>query len=485
MPRRKIYGDVQTPDDLARETCNLLARRGACPATVLEPTCGIGAFLVAAQERFPGSTLLGFDENIEHLRTSATRLPTATLEQRDAFEVDWRALVQALPAPLLLLGNPPWSTTSVQGRSGARNRPAVSEGPGGLDSITGASNFDVSEWLMRRWLEALRPGDQLAMILKRSVIRRLLDWEGGPALESESIAFDARRAFDAAVDAELFLARLGERVHHHSPSFESKPERWQRTLGAWVRAHAPIDETRIGAPGLNARFRSGLKHDCRRLFELEARADGSWASALEDGLVLEASVSFPLLKSTDLARGRPPSRALLVTQRSLEDDPARLASEAPRAWAYLMRHRAEADRRRSRIYLGRPSFAQFGVGAYSFAPHKVAVSGLHWPPRFRAVGPVEGKPVFFDDTCYASNVRSAAEARTLAEWLNHPETLRSLEAFTDPGAKRPVTKRLLSRLRLPDFALGPPSGMGQIRGRDERATGTADSRRDRSHPTSG
>ena len=46
------FGDFQTPLTLAKEVCRLLRRAGEAPDFVLEPTCGRGAFLVAAAEAF-------------------------------------------------------------------------------------------------------------------------------------------------------------------------------------------------------------------------------------------------------------------------------------------------------------------------------------------------------------------------------------------------------------------------------------------------
>ncbi len=47
------FGDFQTPIELARAVCFLLLGRGVRPTSILEPTCGLGTFLVAALEVFP------------------------------------------------------------------------------------------------------------------------------------------------------------------------------------------------------------------------------------------------------------------------------------------------------------------------------------------------------------------------------------------------------------------------------------------------
>jgi len=49
----------KTPLALAREVCSLLVQRGIKADAVLEPTCGVGAFLNAAAEAFPKARLLG------------------------------------------------------------------------------------------------------------------------------------------------------------------------------------------------------------------------------------------------------------------------------------------------------------------------------------------------------------------------------------------------------------------------------------------
>jgi hypothetical protein len=89
----------------------------------------------------------------------------------------------------------------------------------------------------------------------------------------------------------------------------------------------------------------------------------------------------------------------------------------------------------------------FGIGPYSFAPYKTAVSGLHRSPVFRAVGPVAGRPVLFDDTWYVLPFGAAESAALAAAVLNGPIAGRRLSAITW-GGKRPVTKAALQRIDL-------------------------------------
>ena len=60
--RRKIeFGDFQTPDSLAQKVCERLSGLGIHPDVVIEPTCGVGAFVLAAAHAFPmAQEILGF-----------------------------------------------------------------------------------------------------------------------------------------------------------------------------------------------------------------------------------------------------------------------------------------------------------------------------------------------------------------------------------------------------------------------------------------
>ena len=159
---------------------------------------------------------------------------------------------------------------------------------------------------------------------------------------------------------------------------------------------------------------------------------------------------YPLLKSSDLARDGDcvPSRCMLVTQQRIGQDTSPIGRSAPRTWAYLIRHAELLAARTSTIYRNQPPFAIFGVGDYSFAPWKVAISGFYKSFRFRLVGPVAGKPVVLDDTCYFIPCHSEPEARLIADLLSSDTARQFFSAFVFWDAKRPITIDLLRRLDL-------------------------------------
>ncbi len=447
-------GDFQTPDWLARAVVERLHRLGVSPSGVLEPTCGLGAFLVAAAARWPTAALVGRDLSPGYVAQARRALgPAADLQVADCFATDWAALLARLGAAPLVLGNPPWVTASRLGVLGSGNRPArrTPEGFSGLDATTGRSNFDLGEAVVGALLDALgeRPA-WLAMLCKATVARRLL-----PRAALVGVwRVDAAAAFGAAVDAVLMVAETGPgaQAGRDVPVFAAldrdRPEvHWGVRAGRVVAdVEAWAEPAPDAPPGL--RWRSGLKHDCAAVMELR-RDDEGWVNGLGEAVDLEPSVALPLLKSRDLARGEidGAARRVVVPQRALGQDTERLADEAPRAFAYLERHAERLGRRASSIYRRQPRFAVFGVGPYTFAPWKVAVSGLHAEPAFRVVGPVDGQPVVLDDTCYFAGYDDEAAARAAADWLDAPATRRRLRALMFGGGKRPLTLDVLAGLQ--------------------------------------
>src|SRR4029079_1509745 len=94
-------------------------------------------------------------------------------------------------------------------------------------------------------------------------------------------------------------------------------------------------------------------------------------------------------------------------------------------------------------------FAVFGLGEYSFAPWKVAISGLHKRAAFTLGGPDDqGRPMLLDDTCYFLGFPDESSA-VAACWLLRSERAQAvIQALAFWDAKRPITKQLLDHLDL-------------------------------------
>ncbi|MBX3272954.1 MAG: hypothetical protein KF729_22010 [Sandaracinaceae bacterium] len=425
-----------------------LAADGCAPRSVIEPTAGRGAFLAAAARAWPDARLVGVELEPAHAAAARALVPRADVRVGDAFTFDWRALVASLPAPVLVLGNPPWVTTATLGAHGVAARPRARPADvRGLDAVTGRSNFDVSEPLVGRLLEALEGRDAaLAMILKLAVARRLAERH---ALGGEVRRLDARRWFGAAVDAAWVVARPGPRrwAEHLDLDAPAPARTWGVCDGRLHHDVTAFERTRALEGRARPAWRSGVKHDCALVLEL-VRERGGWRSRAGSARDLEPDLVYPLLKGGDLARGEGPERALLLPQHALGAPTDWIERALPATWAYLDAHRAHFERRRSRVYAGRPPFAVFGVGDYALAPWKVAVAALYPDLSFRLVGPRDGRPTLLDDTCYFLPFDTREDAERTQRILSGDPARAFFAARLFADAKRPVTKRLLDALDL-------------------------------------
>jgi len=470
------FGDFQTPRDLARAVAGVLAEARLEPASLLEPTCGEGHLLAAGIDALP--TLIravGLELDADYVARARRSLRATRggvdwqIEQADFFDTDWKAILGSLPDPLLILGNPPWVTNAALGALGGTNLPPKSNAPGlrGLDALTGRSNFDISEWMLLQCLGWTKGRDAtLAMLCKTQVARRVLErvWKDGAQIgRARMYAIDALAHFGASVDACLLVVstttgRPSPECAVH-PALDA-PERRafglrQGQLASDLAAFERWQHLTGESPS-RYRWRSGVKHDAAAVMELRgsSEASGGLANGLGEAVDIEPEHVFALRKSSWLGSERVPAenRYVVLPQRAVGEDTAALAEAAPRTWAYLCRHAERLDARKSRIYRGRPRFSIFGVGPYTFAPWKVAISGLYKRLRFRLVGPEGGRPVVFDDTCYALACESEAEAQLVLELLESAPAQEFYRARVFWDAKRPITAGLLGRLDLGKLA---------------------------------
>jgi len=460
--RRVELGDWQTPLELARRVAELLRRHSCAPSAILEPTCGRGSFLVAASEAFPGTPLHGYEINPAHVAGAERALCGARchLHAEDFFRVAWEEALGGLADPILVIGNPPWVTSADLGSLGSSNLPAKTnfKNLNGLDAITGKGNFDVSEWMMIRLLTALRGRDfTLCMLCKAAVARRILEFtaSNGFIVSGATYRFDAMQYFDAAVDAVLLKvdsppssARAKVSMWPVFGSLDATEALFEMGVvgGHLVRDVPSFLRTRHLEGRADPEWRSGVKHDCARVMELD-RQGGDLINGAGQVVHIEDTHVFPLVKGSDLANGRASSRrAVLVPQRFLGEDTSQIKQRAPKTWAYLTANKASLDARKSSIYRGQPRFAVFGIGDYSFAPYKVAICGLYKRLSFTLLGPAGGKPAMVDDTCYFLPFASREEAGEVYRALSSGLAKEFLEARIFWDAKRPINKAVLQAL---------------------------------------
>jgi hypothetical protein len=170
---------------------------------------------------------------------------------------------------------------------------------------------------------------------------------------------------------------------------------------------------------------------------------------LEDGLV------YGLLKSSDLKNtvADTPRRFTIVTQHNIGQETNSIKHVYPATYQYLFEHKTCFDTRKSSIYNNKPLFSIFGIGDYSFAPYKVAISGLYKTFHFTLVLSSGNNPVMLDDTCYFVGFDKLEHAVYTLIVLNSKEAMLFLQSVTFPDAKRTFTKDVLMRIDLYELAM--------------------------------
>lgn len=461
--KTKEFGDFQTPRELAFEVCLLLSKLNIKPQSIIEPTCGLGNFIQAAQKMFFSSKIYGFEISTKYTESAKDKFSDAeniVVSQADFFEKDWTNFLENLPKPILILGNPPWVTNSQLSVLESANVPRKENFQNfkGFDAMTGKSNFDISEWMLLHLLKILNGKDAtLAMICKTSVARKVLKyaWKNDIHLKNSAIyRIETEKYFNASVDSCLLFCEFSKYEQNKTASVyenlssENPTQKFGYRNKELVASLDLYEKWKYLNGGSEMRWRSGIKHDCSKVMEL-SKEDNKYKNGLDETVELEDDFVFPMLKSSDLANGKlEPRRWMLVTQKDVKDDTSNIVEIAPKTWNYLLLHAELLDKRGSSIYKKRPQFAIFGIGKYSFAPWKVAISGFYKKLKFNVVGSYENKPIVLDDTCYFLPFETEAEANKICDLLNSKAGQGFLESFVFWDAKRPITTEILQKLNI-------------------------------------
>lgn len=459
------YGDFQTPRDLARQVCLLLKRENYKPKSIIEPTCGIGSFFLEALDNFP-SLQIGhaFDIDNEYVEILKKELPKAQksnsykVETADFFTKDWEVELKKLPEPILIIGNPPWVTNSQLGQLQGKNLPTKYnfKRMKGLDALTGKSNFDISEWMMNQMVDWLQKKQgTIAMLCKTSVARKVLmnAWKHNKKMDVASMhIIDSKYHFNISADACLLTINSSDQQHKECKVYEnflaSTPIQTIGFRDSFLVANIPSYKKfkHLIDGDQHYEWRTGVKHDCSKIIEIEKVGEGLYLNGLGEINELEKTYLFPMLKGSDLANGKVPRKFMLVPQTKIGEDTKHLAKSAPKTWKYLLKYGELLDKRGSSIYKDKPRFSIFGVGDYTFNNWKVAIPALYKKLEFSVIGPYQDKPMVFDDTVNFIALDNAKEALELAELLNSKTANDFYRSFIFWDSKRPITVQLLKSL---------------------------------------
>ena len=458
------FVDFQTPRSLADKVCETLITRHVSPASVLEPTCGIGAFVMSALTAFPlAQQFQALDISTEHVEALRCRLigvprgVQVRVVESDFFSLAWRKYAAELVEPILVIGNPPWVTNAVIGSNGGTNLPIKRnfQGHSGLDALTGKSNFDISEWMLiqvMEWLNGKR--GTMAMLCKTAVARKLLNyaWKQSHALSGTAIyPINALADFGAAVEACLLVCEFAPGAECQECEIFSGLESEQSVSSIGYRCGSLIasvdlfEKTKHLRGITGVKWRSGVKHDCSAVMELVRNGD-IYRNGLGETVDIESTYLYPMLKTSEVAKGLPPRKWMLVTQHKTGEETRAIAHRAPKTWRYLEQHAHLLDSRGSSIYKERPRYSVFGVGPYAFTQWKIAISGFYKRLKFRSVGPFEDKSVVLDDATYFLACESQEQAERGTRLLNSEAAQEFLSAYIFWDGKRPITTSLLNML---------------------------------------
>jgi hypothetical protein len=456
------FGDFQTPAALVSSVLRTIYRRGGPWARALEPTCGTGNFIVGLRSLASAPREV---QGIEVQPGYAARTQAASdqtkIHHADIFRLNLAELPWSESGPLLVVGNPPWVTNSELGGLESSNVPLKSnfKGRTGFDAKTGDANFDIAEYIWIKLIKELAWAQPtIALLCKTTVARNILSYAeatGLPVSAPEIYLIDAKKWFNAAVDACLFRLDVGHgepnyRANIYSDLESEAPQGMLGISNGRLVSDCEVYERLNFLDGDSpVVWRQGLKHDAGAVMEL-SEEEGVLRNRMGELVSVENMHLYPLLKSSDLNNNDNPATRyqVVVTQKRLGEDTLKLRDTSPHLWGYLCAHEQVFTARKSSIYEGRPPFSIFGVGEYSFAEYKVAVAGMYKTIRFRVVGPQQGRPVMLDDTCYFVPCESADQASILAALLNEETCLSFVNSLIFLDSKRPITKKVLQRVDL-------------------------------------
>jgi hypothetical protein len=463
------FGDFQTPDDLAKEVINTLRlNHKISPDFIIEPSCGKGAFVRAALNEFSNSRIIGLDINgkyVEEAKLSISKYQNsgnATIYESDFFNTNWKDLISKLPGYILVIGNPPWVTSSELSTLNSQNLPSKSnfQNRRGIEAITGSGNFDISEWMFLQHVEWLSKREgTIALLCKYSVARKVMRQvkkKSGNKFSSYIYLIDAKTYFGASVEACLFVLSTNADINCDCNVYEDLKSRKISYLigerdGLILRNTVQYEKWRhLRGQDLRYVWRSGIKHDCSKVMELEQIHETLFLNGMGEKFHLETDYLYPLLKSSDVGNGRINDyrKLILITQKSVGDDTSIIQDQAPKTWQYLLAYDEYLKARKSSIYKNKPPYSIFGVGSYSFKNWKIAVSGLYKRLKFCLIGPLDEKSVMFDDTVNFISFETEEEAKFVFSLITSNLSLEFLDSMIFWDEKRPITIDILRRLSL-------------------------------------
>ncbi len=470
-PDRREYGDFQTNQHLTQKVVQYIFSKSNDFEFVLEPTCGKGNFLIASIKQSKKlKKVVGVEiyqpyvwetkfKILEYyLVTEVDSKPEIDIIHANAFEFLYEELAEnTRNLKTLVIGNPPWVTNSELGSIDSKNLPKKSnfKKHSGLEAITGKGNFDIGEYISLIMLKCFdKHNGVFGFLIKNTVVKNLIQDQQRNKFrisKSEKLNIDSKKEFNVSVNACLFLTDLNSEPDFTCKEYDFYTRKIVTTFGwykgKFVYSVQDYDESSVIDGKSIFIWRSGVKHDCSKVMELE-QVNGYFKNALGEEVKLENNLTYGLLKSSDLKEHKTSSfrKLTIITQRKIGQETKYIKERFPLTYKYLDSHKEFFEKRKSSIYKNKPSFSIFGIGDYSFTLYKIAISGLYKSTHFTLVSPNENKPIMLDDTCYFIGFDNLKMAEIAHYLVNSDIVQKFLKSIIFPDAKRSVNKDILMRI---------------------------------------
>ena len=458
---KKEFGDYQTPEPFAEVVCKLLRDKlNIDPKIIIEPTSGLGNFLCAALKTFTDiRQVIGVEINTSYCNECKKHITDKRVHIFNENFFTYPIEMHIKNEETLFLGNPPWATNSELNFNlpNKENFKKLS----GTDAITGASNFDICEYIILKLMEkSIGRKVSIAMLCKTSVARNVLleiDRKDMCIDAVEIYKFDSAKVFGISASACLLYIKMSvsDVKCRECVVYEmNDPGVVQGKIFFKDGKLNNLNEGIVDLDGIcGIEWRQGVKHDCAGVMELEKKGEHIYKNKNKEEIELEDSLVFPLMKSSSFKKpviNTDFKKYVIVTQKKAREETEYIKELAPKTWKYLWDRKEIFESRKSSIYKGAPAFSMFGVGEYSYAKYKVGISGFYKKPLFTLIYNEEkaGQPIMVDDTSYFLSFNNFSNAYTCMLLLNSSKVQEFLFSISFQDAKRPYTKKVLQRLDL-------------------------------------
>lgn len=460
--RSREFGDFQTPFVLAHQIVQY-SKTLISPKTIVEPTCGQGSFIKEISDS--PAQIYGFEiqqQYVDHLQTTTQQQQNIEINHTNYFLVDWKQFYEHVAEPVLVIGNPPWVTNAELTTLNSSNLPHKynTDNFSGIDAITGKSNFDISEYIIRDQISHIsNKNSMIAVICKESVARKIIKhiWDSDTKITLAEIRrISAKKYFNANVAACVLILQFQNTIPTTEISIYDAFLPTKLT-NMWILHNRLIANKEMfllhmhlynNQKSKHFIWRSGIKHDAARILVLK-RTPAGYENKFLEAVNVEEDLIYPYYNGTDVFNSvSDPQKFLIVTQQKIGADTEYIKDNYPKTWNYLIFHETYFGNRKSSVYKNKPKFAIFGVGPYTFLPWKIAVSSFHKHLKFRKISPYQNKTAVFDDTCYFLSFASEADADQILQILNSQEVQEFYHSLIFWDDKRPIKADILNSLNL-------------------------------------